>query len=162
LTAIAETPPDEIVYVDETGIDTYLNREYGWSERGEPIKGFISGRRFKRVGIVAAQKGKTILSPLQYDGTMNSALFEIWFASQLLPSLPRNTVIVMDNASFHRKSKLFGIAKKAGQRLIFLPPYSPELNPIENFWSWLKRHLRKTLQNYDSFDVAVCSAFNVW
>jgi transposase len=161
LAAIAETPPDEIVYVDETGIDTYLNREYGWSERGEPIMGFVSGRKFKRVGIVAAQKGKTILSPLQYDGTMDSTLFEIWFTSQLLPSLPINTVIVMDNASFHRKNKLFGFAEEAGQRLIFLPPYSPELNPIENFWAWLKRYLRKSILSHVCFDDAVCSAFTV-
>jgi len=92
---------------------------------------------------------------------MDSALFEMWFASQLLPILPKNTVIVMDNASFHRKGKLFGLVEKTGHRLIFLPPYSPELNPIENFWSWLKRHLRKTLADYLSFDDALRSDFSV-
>lgn len=161
MASIAETPSDEIAYVDETGIDTYLSREYGWSERGKPVMGLVSGRKFKRVGIVAAQRGKEILSPLQYDGTMDSSLFEAWFASQLLPILPKNTVIVMDNASFHRKSRLFDLADQAGHRLIFLPPYSPELNPIENFWAWLKRYLRKTLANHDSFHDALCDAFQV-
>ena len=159
MASIADVLPAEIAYVDETGIDTYLNREYGWSERGEPIMGLVSGRKFKRVGIVAAQRGKSILSPLQYDGTMDSILFETWFASHLLPVLPENTVIVMDNASFHRKNRLFALAEKAGQRLIFLPPYSPDLNPIENFWAWLKRYLRKTLADFPSFDDALCSAF---
>ena len=74
---------------------------------------------------------------------MDSTLFETWFASQLLPSLAPNTMILMDNACFHRKSILLNLVESAGFCLVFLPPYSPELNSIENFWSWLKRHLRK-------------------
>ena len=136
-------------------------REYGWSERGRPVAGTISGRRFKRVGIVAAQMGKRILEPLQYDGSMDSVLFETWFEGCLLPKLPPKTAIVMDNASFHRKGRLFGLAERTGHELIFLPPYSPELNPIENFWSWLKGRLRKTLHDYSSFDDALWAAFQV-
>lgn len=123
--------------MDETGIDTYLHREHGWSLRGKPLMGTVSGRKFKRTGIVAAQMGKSIIAPLQYDGTMDSALFEVWFATRLLPNLPGNTLVVMDNASFHRKSKLLPLAQQAGIRLVFLPPYSPDLNPIEHFWAWL-------------------------
>ena len=146
--------------MDETGIDEYLHREYGRAKRGEPVYSMVSGRKYKRTGIVAAQMGKKILSPLQYDGTMDSTLFEMWFEQLLLPALPKNSVITMDNASFHRK-KLISIAEKAGHRLIFLPPYSPELNPIENFWSWLKNHLRKILPNFLSFDDALCECFRV-
>lgn len=152
---------EQIAYVDETGIDTCLYREHGWSQRGKPVMGIMSGRKFKRTSIVAAQVGKSIVAPLQYDGTMDSILFETWFASCLLPKLPTGTVIVMDNASFHRKNKLSLLAQGAGCQLVFLPPYSPELNPIENFWAWLKRHLRKTLFAHSSFDSALCSAFNV-
>jgi transposase len=145
--------------VDETGIDTYLHREYGWSKRGVPVIGMVSGRKFKRTGIVAAQMGEAIISPLQYEGTMDSSLFEVWFEFNLLPSLPQNTVIVMDNASFHRKSKLLFLAQKARMTLIFLPPYSPELNPIEHFWAWLKRFLKKILPYHSSFNHALCLAF---
>lgn len=159
LAEIAGTPSGQIAYVDETGIDTCLYREYGWSARGKVLIGNVSGRKFKRTGIVAAQMGKEILALLQYDGPMDSALFKTWFESRLLPALPENSVIVMDNASFRRKSRLFSLADSAGHRLIFLPPYSPELNPIENFWSWLKRHLRKILRLHSSFDNALCSAF---
>jgi transposase len=105
--------------------------------------------------------GEEILSPLQYDGTMDSTLFEMWFETLLLPVLPENTVIVMDNASFHRKNRLCLLAEKSGHRLIFLPPYSPELNPIENFWSWIKRQLRKILPYHCSFDLALSECFQV-
>ncbi len=99
---------------------------------------------------------------LQYNGTMDSRLFEFWFSSQLLPSLEPGTVIVMDNASFHSKNRLFSAAQNAGCRVLFLPPYSPELNPIELFWAWLKRFLRKILPSAPSFDDALCTAFHLW
>jgi transposase len=150
-----------IVYVDETGIDIWLHREYGWSERGSPLIGKVSGRKYGRVGIVAAQMEKSILAPYQYEGTMDSEFFEKWFAEKLLPALPSKSAIVMDNASFHRKSKLCPLAEEAGQRILFLPPYSPELNPIENFWSWLKRQLVKILPFHSSLDEALHVTFQV-
>ena len=67
----------------------------------------------------------------------------------------------MDNAAFHRKKQLYAIANEKGYRLIFLPPYSPELNPIEKFWSWLKRHLQKILTFFDTFDDALFECFKV-
>ncbi len=93
---------------------------------------------------------------------MNSSLFEFWFSHQLLPSLDKGTVIVMDNASFHSKKRLLSAAQNAGRGLLFLPPYSPRLNPIEHFWAWLKRFLRKILPSSLSFDDAIFSAFQPW
>ncbi len=119
------------------------------------------GPRHHRVGIVAAQRGKEIISPLVYTGTMDSSLFEYWFEKQLLPALPSDAVIVMDNASFHRRAQLINVAQKQGLRLIFLPPYSPEFNPIENFWAWLKCYLRSTLAHFSNFDDALFDAFQV-
>ena len=74
-------------------------------------------------------------------------LFEHWFKQWLLPCLPENAVIVMDNASFHRKGELFRIAAQHHRKLIFLPPDSPELNPIEHFWAKLKQWLKNTSEN---------------
>ena len=147
--------------MDETGIDTYLYREYGYAPRGQKVNAAISGRKYKRVGIVAAQLGQKIISPFAYSGTMDSRLFEFWFEKQLLPALPSGAVVVMDNASFHRKTQLISVAQKYGFRLIFLPPYSPEYNPIENFWAWPKRYLRSFLALYKSFDDAIFEAFQV-
>ena len=143
--------------MDETGIDTWLCREHGWSERGVPVVGEVRGRKHERAGVVAALMGKSLIEPHQYGGTMESGFFEEWFARRLLPALPEGSVIVMDNASFHRKSRLPGLAERAGHRVLFLPPYSPELNPIENFWGWLKRELRRILPCCPTFSDALRS-----
>lgn len=156
---IADIPPEKIAYVDETGIDCYMYREYGYAPKGQLVHGLIKGRKYARIGIVAAQMGKEVIAPCKYSGTMNHELFESWFESKLLPVLPKETVIVMDNASFHRKEQLYCLAQKYDCFLIFLPAYSPELNPIEHFWAWLKRTLRKILSLLDSFDDALFAAF---
>ena len=90
---------------------------------------------------------------------MNGDFFEGWFEELLLPSLPKDTVIVMDNASFHRKDRLLAIAEAKSYRLIFLPPYSPELNPIEKFWACLKRRLKKVIKNHGTFADALSECF---
>ena len=148
--------------MDECGIDTYLYREYGYALRGQQVFGRISGRKYRHCGIVAAQIADKILAPFQYSGTMDGCLFEFWFSNQLLPSLDKGTVIVMDNASFHSKKRLISVAQNAGCKLLFLPPYSPELNPIEHFWARLKRCLRKILPSTSSFDDALFTAFQLW
>ena len=125
LSAIQDTPASQIAYVDETGISCCLDREYRWSERGMSLMDVVRGRKFKRTGIVAAKWGTSIIAPPQYDGTMDSTLFETLFASQLLPSLAPNTMIIMNNASLHRKSQLLCLIERAVLRLVFISPYSP-------------------------------------
>lgn len=154
-------PIEKIAYVDECGIETYLYREYGYAARGQKVCSRVSGRKYKRCGIVAALMNGKVLAPLQYDGTMDRSLFEFWFSNQLLPALDKGCVVVMDNASFHCKSRLFSAAQKAGITLLFLPPYSPELNPIEHFWAWLKRQLRSILHASLSFDAALFDVFQL-
>ena len=117
---------ENIAYIDETGIDTYLFREHGYAPKGQKICAKISGKKYKRVGIVAAKIGEKIVAPMEYDGTMDSVLFEAWFEKCFLPVIKKGTVIVMDNASFHRKKQLICAAQKAECFLIFLPPYSPQ------------------------------------
>ena len=103
---------ENIAYIDETGIDTYLFREHGYAPKGQKIYDKISGKKYKRVGIVAAKMGEKIVAPMEYDGTMDSVLFEVWFEKCFLPVIKKGTVIVMDNASFHRKNSLFVLLKK--------------------------------------------------
>lgn len=158
---ISAYPPEKIAYVDECGIDTYLHREYGYAARGQKVLDRISGRKYKRCGIVAARMDGKIIAPMQYDGTMDSSFFEYWFVNHLLKALDKGCVVVMDNASFHCKTRLFDAAQGAGITLIFLPPYSPEFNPIEHFWAWLKRKLRKILHLYTSFDDALHDVFQL-
>jgi hypothetical protein len=152
---MAQIPRGMVVYVDETGIDEYLYRPYGRAAKGVPVLAKISGKKYKRTGIVAAQKDGKILADFQFEGTMCGDLFGFWFAELLLPQLNPGDVIVMDNASFHQKDKLTKLAADANCRILFLPPYSPDLNLIEQFWHWLKERLRRILPNFASFDSAL-------
>lgn len=92
---------------------------------------------------------------MQYDGTMESTLFEAWFKERLCPALERGKAFIMDNAEFHRKKHLERIAEASGHRVIFLPPYSPELNPIEHFWAVLKKRLQSAMSYMKSLDEAI-------
>ena len=130
--------------------------------RGQKIYDKISGKKFQRTNIVAAKLGDKIIAPMQYSGTTDAPLFEHWFEQWLLPCLPEDAVIVMDNASFHKKEKLFKIANRHHRKLIFLPPYSPELNPIENFWSVLKHWLKIHIREFNSLDDAISAAFHIF
>lgn len=152
-------PQYKLYYIDECGLDSYLHREYGYSRRGVPIAGSISGKKYKRTNIVAAKNCNEIVAPITYQGTTDSVLFEYWFENVFLKSVPKHSVAIMDNAAFHRKKKLRELAEKAECDLLFLPPYSPDLNPIENFWAWLKSRMRKILNQFKSFDDALMDCF---
>jgi hypothetical protein len=161
LDAIRQIPPEDLVYVDEMGMDSFLYREYARAPRGERVFGVISGRKYKRRSMVAGKCGKKILAPLAYEGTTDSALFEFWFEHVLIPELSAGQIVVLDNATFHRKNKLYRLAEKAGCSVIFLPPYSPDLNPIENFWAWLKRKMKDMLRCCAGFDEALSACFQL-
>ena len=90
---------------------------------------------------------------------MDRAFFEFWVKEYLMPELPGNSVIIMDNASFHKKASLEEIFRSEGHKLMFLPPYSPQLNPIERYWASLKRKLRKILPQHKSLDSAITCVF---
>lgn len=92
---------------------------------------------------------------MQYDGTMDGEQFEAWFKKFLCPSLERGKVLIMDNAAFHRKQRLECIAEAFGHRVIFLPPYSPDLNPIEQYWAAFKKRLQKIMRSVKTFDEAI-------
>jgi len=84
---IADIPKEKIAYIDETGMDTYLYREYCYAQRGCQSIGYVSGEKYRRTSIVAAKLGKRIVALLQYEGTMDGVLFEQWFQEWLLPAL---------------------------------------------------------------------------
>ena len=119
----------------------------------------ISGKKYKRTNILAGICQKEWVAPLQYEGTTDSVLFEYWFEHCLLCEARQGSTIILDNASFHRKSVLPELAKKKNCHVLFLPPYSPDLNPIEKRWAWLKKYLRKILPLFDSFNLALSYCF---
>ena len=131
------------VYIDETGFDTYFYREYGRSLKGQLIKGKVSGRRYQRISLVAGLTNGELIAPMTYEDTMTSDFFEAWFQKFLLPTLNIPSVIIMDNARFHRIGKLELLCEEFGHKLLPLPPYSPEYNPIENTYGLISKNTSK-------------------
>jgi len=156
---LKDISPDRLVFVDECGIDQYLYRAFAYSPRGQKVVAKISGKKFKRTNIVAGSCQGHWVAPMEYSGTTDSVLFEFWFEHCLLKEIMRGSVIILDNATFHKKSVLPDLAKSHHCEVLFLPPYSPDLNPIENKWAWLKKRLRKILPDFDSFEHALACCF---
>ena len=132
------------MYLDETGFEKDAPRTHGWSQKGQRTYGKISGNRRPRTSLIAAQLGKTLLAPLLLSGTVNTAVFNAWVEQFLLPELHQPSVIIMDNAAFHKHPSTRKIIENAGHTLLYLPPYSPDLNPIEHRWAALKALRRRT------------------
>ena len=162
LEQIASFPLESIVYVDESGIDSYVSNSYGWSLRGSPVYGEVSGKRYARESFIAGLCGKKLLAPMCYKGTCNTQLFNTWVEKCLVPELKPGQVVVLDNASFHKSENTKKLIENAGCKIIFLPPYSPDLNPIETFWANLKDKIKKIVQEFKSLQNAVDHAFKMY
>ena len=132
-----------------------MYRQYARSKRGKRVNIRISGNCHARIGLVVAQCEGALLAPHTYSGTIKASLSEKWFEDKLLSCFPKRHIIIMDNAAFYKKEVLYQIAKKYSQELIFLPPYSPEYNPIEHTWSALKRKVAGCIHLYDSVSQAM-------
>ena len=158
---MAEIPEEKRVYVDETGIDKYLQREHGRALRGKKVQDTKRGRKFQRTNVIGALCDGQYLAIETYNHTTNSEFFEAWFERVLLKELPVNHTIIMDRASFHRRNQLQSLAKQAGVNLLFLPAYSPDFNPIEQSWANLKRWLVDNLSRFRFFDFAISDYFYV-
>jgi len=153
-------PPETLVFVDESGIDSYISRAAGRAKKGQKVKGEKSGKRYARHSFVAAKCGKKILAPMTYKGTCNSQLFEKWVEKVLLPEIKKGQIIIMDNATFHKSLNTKLLIESAGCQLLFLPPYSPDFNPIEKFWAWFKRQIREIINTFTSLEHAINYVFN--
>ena len=145
------------IYIDESGIHEHVYQTHGWSKKGVRIVERVSGQRFKRTNLIAGYCKNQPLAQKIFDGSCTADFFEEWFSSEFLPAIPTDGVIIMDNARFHRKKQLsillekFNFQQKADVQLLFLPPYSPDLNPIEHYWAHVKNKVRKEKGNYDDF-----------
>jgi transposase len=142
---VARLAPARVYYLDECGVDHRLHREYGRAPRGERLYQTVPGRRQGRTSVIAACQGGKLVAPLTFAGMCNTEVVDAYFAGVLLPALPRGSVIVLDNARFHQSPRTAQLVRDAGCELLFLPPYSPDLNPIEHLWAAVKARLRPGL-----------------
>ena len=156
---IEQIDSTRLVYVDETGFDQYFCRTHCWAKRGEIIEGSFSGKRFARTNFIGGLCNGKIVGGKFYKHSTNSKFFEEWFEQILLKNIPRKSIIVMDNATFHRKKILRKLARKTKCQVIFLPPYSPNLNPIEKWWANVKRYL--SAYCFESLVPTICAYFKI-
>lgn len=149
----------QLIYVDEAGADNRDDYAYGYCEIGQRFYALKSGRRTERVSWIAALQQATVMAPLTFQGACNRALFETWFQHCLMPHLTPGNVIILDNASFHHSQLIEELAAEVGCEIWYLPPYSPDLNAIENWWFVLKTWMRQRWDEFDSFRECVDAAF---
>jgi len=135
--------------------------QYGWAPKGQRSYAEQKGSRKKRLSLIAGYVygQKEIIAPFEFKGYTDTHLFNGWFESILCPSLKAGQVVVMDNARFHKDPELHAMAAKVGCTILYLPPYSPDLNPIEKYWANLKKKIRKIIKYANSFQDAITEAF---
>lgn len=135
--------------MDESGIDSNESYPYGWCEKGQRFHSVRPGKRRERLSIIGALSGQTFFAPMVYQGYCTAKVIEAWLERFLLPNLKPGQVIIMDNAPFHNSRRIRELIEEAGCELLFLPTYSPDLNPIEHWWHKIKTAIRKELPKYD-------------
>ena len=132
-----------ICYLDESGHALDMPRTHGYSNQGQRCYGVCDWGAKGRTNVIGALIGKVLFAVGLFTCNVDSTVFRTWIKHFLLPNLNTKTVIVMDNATFHKNIDMLNMIRDAGHIIEFLPPYSPDLNPIENKWSEKKAYIKK-------------------
>jgi transposase len=116
-----------------------MPRLYGYAPKGKRCYGIHNWGAKGRTNAIGALIGKLLLTVSLFNTTINTAIFDAWVIQDLMPKLPPNSIIVMDNAAFHKGNDMVLAIQNAGHHLLYLPTYSPDLNPIEKKWAQVKK-----------------------
>ncbi len=135
--------PHRLVFLDETAVTTKMTRSRGRSRKGQRLRASAPFGHWSTQTFVAALRCHRLSAPWVIDGPMNRAAFEAYIETQLAPTLRQGDVVILDNLAVHKSEKAAACLKERGAWFLFLPPYSPDLNPIEMAFAKLKAHLRK-------------------
>jgi len=159
LKQIEAIDPDELVFLDEMGVSLRLSLLYGWGKKGKDLIEKVSAKRGKNLSVIGAFDSLGMICTSHQLGAMKRVDFERFLCLKLLPCLTPGSVLVLDNATIHQGGKIATLVKKAGCRLLYLPPYSPDFNPIELAWAFLKKIIRRLApRDDDSRETALASA----
>jgi transposase len=138
--------PDRLIFIDETGTSTNMARLRGRAPRGERLVGKIPHGHWKTTTFVAGLRASALTAPCVIDGPMNGDVFLAYVEQILAPSLKPGDIVVLDNLSAHKVPGVRETVEAAGAALLYLPPYSPDFNPIEQLFAKLKALLRKAAE----------------
>jgi transposase len=167
----SELAKARLIFIDETGAQTNMVRRHGRSPRGLRVKGYAPNGHWKTTTFVAGLTRSGLIAPLVVDQPMNRAIFTAYVSQFLAPHLLPGDIVIMDNLSSHKNADVALAITERGANLLFLPPYSPDLNPIEMAFAKLKTLLRKAAERtrdtlwdrigtlLDSFNSDECSNY---
>jgi transposase len=127
-----------IVYLDESGFQQDNARTHGYSAKGARCYGVFDWHKKARTNAIGALLNNQLLAVALIENTINSDVFYAYTEQILLPELPEKTVLVMDNVPFHKHKNIKMLLNEHGHHILWLPAYSPDLNPIEHEWAWVK------------------------
>jgi transposase len=131
------------VFIDETWTKTNMTRTYGWAPRGRRLVGKVSHGHWTTSTFLAALRHDRIEAPCLFEGPINGERFLAYVEQSLVPTLKPDDIVILDNLGSHKSKAVRQAIRRVGARLIFLPKYSPDLNPIEQVFAKLKTLLRK-------------------
>jgi transposase len=140
---------ENLVYIDESGIEMTICKDRGWGKKGEKLIGKKSGKYYQRTNIIAGLVNNKSIAPMIFNGSCNTDVFNNWVEHFLVKELKPGQIVIMDNASFHKSEKTQKLIESVHCKVIFLPPYSPDLNPIEKFWANMKRWIKDKITRFD-------------
>jgi transposase len=132
-----------LVFIDETGADTKMARRFGRTWRGQRLVAHVPHGHWRTTTFVAALRATGLTAPLVVDGPMNGPVFRAYVEQQLAPALRPGDIVILDNLAAHKVAGVREAVEAVGAQLVYLPPYSPDLNPIEQVFAKLKSLLRK-------------------
>ena len=148
--------PHRLVFIDETAVKTNLTRLRGRAPVGERLYGAAPFGKWHTQPFIAALTHEALIAPWVIEGAMNGPAFDAYIETQLAPRLEPRSVVILDNLSTHKSPRAARALKDRGCWFLFLPPYSPDLNPIEMAFSKLKAHLRRIgARTYDTLIDAI-------
>ncbi len=150
-----------LVFIDETGVNLAMTRHYGRGENGVRVYDERPGNKGKNITLIGAMSDEGLIATMTFLGSLNPASFLVFIEQLLLPQLWMGAIIVMDNLPVHYANAAKSLIESVGAKIKFLPPYSPDLSPIELCWSKLKEILRSAkTRTFDALDVAITMAVN--
>ena len=138
--------PDSLVFIDETWASTNMARRRGRAPRGQRLRMSVPHGHWKTTTFIAGLRNTGMVAPFVIDCPVNREVFETYVEKVLAPELRPGDIVVMDNLSSHKGPAVRTMIEAVGARLLYLPPYSPDFNPIEKAFSKLKAGLRKAAQ----------------
>ena len=135
--------PLRLVFLDESSVNCAMTRLYGRAGKSERVNDYVPDVRFERTSVISTIRLDGGQAPFMFKGTLDGALFAVYVEKVLAPTLKEGDMVVMDNLSAHKVAGAFRPIHEKGASVLFLPPYSPDYNPIELAWSKVKAALRK-------------------